>query len=109
MPDASTIYIIKKESLKDPSIKIPEGIRRFISDFFEEKNILGIDCYATLDAGSQSPWAGMSGDNFSMKYEVGLTEKEKVEGGVFGWFKKQSEKHPDIVSECYLSYSPKRP
>jgi len=85
MSDSLTFYAIRKEA-RDQA---PEGVQRFIDDFFESQNVLGVDCFVAIDSEYKSPWNYMVDED----YEAGLSQEELANNGVFSWL----EKHPKLV------------
>lgn len=86
-----TFYAVRKDAL--PSA--PAGVRKFIDDFFEEREILGIPCMVAISSTDKSPWYEMD----DKEYEEGLTEEEEGDCGVFSWL----NNHPEAVFEYYWS------
>jgi len=90
MSEGFSFYAVKKDLL--PSA--PKGVKQFIEDFFEEKEIFGIICYVAIESSYKYPWFGYDDEE---DYHKGLTKEEIDAYGVFTWF----EKHPEIVFEYY--------
>lgn len=77
-------YAIYKKDLE----KLPEGVKKFFKDFFEEKMFFGEECLVALSSGDKSPWCLMED-----KYSEGLDEEEINDCGIFSWI----EKNPEII------------
>ena len=78
-------YAVRKDKL----FACPHGVRKFILKFFEEKVIFDQVCFVALSGEYKEPWLDVE----DPEYEVGLTEREKNDCGVWTYF----DNHPEIV------------
>lgn len=82
---------IKKEFAE----KMPQAIKKFVKDFFEEKTIFGIECYVAVGSDYKASWIEYDEE----EYKDGLTEDEINDCGVWTWF----DNHPEYVFKYYWS------
>jgi len=87
MSEGITFYAFKKEALPTA----PPAVRKFIEDFYEEKDVFGISCLVAVSTDYKSPWNAME----DADYEEGLSEDELASCGVFTWL----SNHPEAVFE----------
>lgn len=91
MGEGFSFYAVREDTLD----QLPEGIKKFIDDYFVDRNILGVDCCVALDSDYKKPWIDMVEED----YHAGLSQEEIEKGGVFAWF----QEHPELVFEYYWS------
>ena len=88
MSEGITALIVKESALQNA----PAGVRKFVQEFFERKNVFGIPCYVAVGTDFHAPWHDYNDED----YKEGLPQ-ETYPLGVWDWF----EKHPE---ECFKHF-----
>lgn len=84
--DSFKFIAVKKDSLD----KLPVGIKKFVTKFFEPRVIFGIECLVAMGGEYKAPWNGIAEDE-EAEYCEGLSQKEIKDYGFWSYLEKNSE------------------